>query len=95
MSGARQKQYSITEARKNLPSLVHEAEKGTTVELTRRGKRVAVLLSAREYATLTGASPELWPSLQSFRRHASLQELDVEEIYRDTRDRSPGREVPL
>lgn len=36
------KKYSITEARDNFTSVIHEAEKGTQVELTRRGKPVAV-----------------------------------------------------
>ena len=34
------KRYSIADARRNLPSLVDEAESGAEVELTRRGKAV-------------------------------------------------------
>ena len=37
------KQYSIAEARDNFPRVVHEAETGEAVELTRRGKPVARL----------------------------------------------------
>ena len=48
------KRYSIAEARKNLPSLVTEAESGYVVELTRRGDRVAVLLSIHEYQRMKG-----------------------------------------
>lgn len=46
-------QYSIAQARDQLPQLVHTAEQGTPVELTRRGKQVAVILSAKEYDRLS------------------------------------------
>jgi prevent-host-death family protein len=39
------KRYSIAEARNNLASIVHELEVIDNIELTRRGKSVAVLLS--------------------------------------------------
>lgn len=90
-----QKTRPIAEARRELPSLVHEVEEGATVELTRRGKPVAVLLSVREYAALRGASRDLWPALQRFRDGADLEALDIEDVYRDTRDRSLGRPIDL
>lgn len=46
------KQYSITAARNQLPAIVHEVENGPPVELTRRGRPVAVLLSFRDYERL-------------------------------------------
>ncbi len=95
MSEERQKRRSIAEARRNLPSLVRDAEEGEAVELTRRGKPVAVLLSSREYSLLSHGSRDLWSNLQSFRRRAALDELDVDAVYRDARDRSPGRGVDL
>jgi prevent-host-death family protein len=39
------KRYSIAEARNHLPAIVHDAERGKPIHLTRRGKPVAVLLS--------------------------------------------------
>jgi prevent-host-death family protein len=42
------KQYSIAEARRNLPTLVNEVESGTEVELTRRGTPVAVVVSLED-----------------------------------------------
>jgi len=47
------KQYSVAEAREKLAHVVHEAEEGTTVELTRRGKPVAVVLSHIAYERLS------------------------------------------
>ena len=44
--------YSIAEAKNNLSGLVHEAEKGHPVRLTRRGKPVAVLMSTEHYDRL-------------------------------------------
>ena len=42
------KRYSIAEARSNLSSIVDQAEAGQEIELTRRGKPVAVVVSLRE-----------------------------------------------
>lgn len=85
------KSYSIANARKNLPSLVHQVEEGAPVELTRRGRPVAVLLSRGEYERLTARRTDLWEAIQEFRRQASLDELDIEDVYEDVRDRSTGR----
>ncbi len=89
------KRYSVVEARKNLPSLIRDVEKGETVEFTRRGKPVAVLISTKEYAELNGPSQDLWQAIHEFRRQFDLTELEIDEIYRNVRDRSPGREVTL
>lgn len=87
------KRVSIAEARDHLPALIRSAEHGEPVELTRRGKMVAVLVSSREYARLTRGTPDLWTSIQEFRAKHDLSALDVEEVYADVRDRTPGREV--
>jgi len=41
--------HSIEEARRNLPRLIREAERGRTVRLTRRGEPVAVLVGYRTF----------------------------------------------
>src|SRR2546422_1642989 len=53
------KKYSITEARSNLPKIVDQAEAGTEVELTRRGKPVAVIISHRQMERLRSERPDL------------------------------------
>ena len=55
-TGEMSKQYSIADARRNLPSLVDEAEAGSEVQLTRRGRAVAVLVSVEEYQRLMQAN---------------------------------------
>lgn len=43
---------SISEAKNQLTRLIHQAETGEPVHITRRGKSVAVLLSEAEYVRL-------------------------------------------
>ena len=88
------KRYSIEEARDNLDGVVQEAEKGTQVELTRQGKPVAVLVGV-EVERLSKKRPSFWEAYQEFRRTADLSEIDPDEIFRDVRDPSPGRDVDL
>jgi prevent-host-death family protein len=89
------KQVSIAEARDNLTAIVRGVERGQPVELTRRGKPVAVLISKLEYKKLASGTRDLWDSIQTFRETHDLTDLRVDEIYADVRDPSPGREVDL
>ena len=86
------KKYSLTEARANLRSVIHEAENGTQVELTRRGKLVAVLVGMEEFERLSEKKSGFWEAYQDFRRRHDLSEIDPDEIFRDVRDPSPGRD---
>ncbi len=45
-------EISIAKAKAQLTRLIHQAERGEAVHITRRGKPVAVLLSENEYARL-------------------------------------------
>ncbi|WP_416671068.1 type II toxin-antitoxin system Phd/YefM family antitoxin [Egbenema bharatensis] len=87
-------QYSIAHARDHLPQLVHQAEQGIPVELTRRGKRVAVILSAEEYDRLMPSKPNFWEGLVKFREQLLSDNIDIDpdEIFQDVRDKSPGRD---
>lgn len=89
------KQYSISEARNSLPALVHAVEDGTSVELTRRGRPVAILVSIADYDRLTRQRPDLWSAIERFRAETDLEELDVESILDGVEDRSPGREPEI
>jgi prevent-host-death family protein len=85
------KSYSVAEARNHLPAIVHEAERGSPAQVTRRGEPVAIVLAAREYNRLAGRCPPLWKAIEGFRRRHDLTVLDAEGVFRGTRDRSPGR----
>jgi len=50
---------TVASAKNHLPRLIHQAERGEPVHITRHGKPVAVLLAEREYARLTaGQTPQ-------------------------------------
>jgi len=88
------KTYSIAEARDALAALVHRLEHEPLIQLTRRGKPVAVLLSQREYARLTAAPAGFWNAYTSFRKSLDLNSLGIEPaIFAGARDKSPGREI--
>jgi antitoxin Phd len=88
------KTYSIAEARQNLAAIVHEAERQSPIELTRRGEPVAVLLSIQEYQRLLSARASFWDAYTSFRHSVDLSQLDIEpSVFEGVRDPSPGREV--
>lgn len=88
------KSYAIAEARANLPTIIDEVEAGVAVELTRRGKGVAVMISVTEYQRLRSRRTSFQDSYQKFLKKHSLAEVGLEqEFARRLRDRSPGRKV--
>lgn len=91
------KRQSIAEARSSLPSLVREAESGKSVELTRRGEPVAVLIGRQEYVRLTSRDRRFSETYGVFTRNINLTELaiDPEEVFAGARDETRGREVDL
>ena len=86
------RQYSIAEARENLAHVIQEAEQGVKVELTRRGKPVAVLLSLPEYERISRKRASFWESYQEFRRKHSDLDVETADAFEDVRDSSPGRD---
>lgn len=90
------RQASIAQAKNQLPALVHAVEAGQPVELTRRGRPVAVLVSLADYARISPARPTPWAAIARFRAAADLSLLeDVDAIFAGVRDSSPGRDVEL
>lgn len=96
------KQTSIAGARDRLASLVHEVEDGAPVEITRRGRPVAVLVGYHEYQRLLGEGPSFWDAMLAWRSsiHAddaqNLLGLEPSLSERDfPRDQTPGRSPPF
>jgi prevent-host-death family protein len=83
------KTYSIAEARNDLSGVVREAEAGRPVTLSRRGKPVAVVVSAEDYARFSPRRPSLAEAVDRFRRDNAVA-LDDEE-WLAPRDRASGR----
>ncbi len=86
--------HSIAEARRNLPKLIREAERGKTVELTRYGNSVAVLVGRQAFERLAVGRRRFSDAYKDFRRTVDLAELDVDpdELFANARDKTPGRE---
>ena len=62
--------YSIAAAKNNLSSLVHQAEQGRPVRLTRRGKPVAVLISTEQYERISKPRKKVeWSAVVIDTRH--------------------------
>jgi prevent-host-death family protein len=90
------KQYSIADARRNLPSLVDEAASGSEVQLTRRGKAVAIVVSVEAYERLKSQRTTFAEAYRTFRETFPEGSAELGPSYfRGLRDRSPGRKVNL
>ncbi len=89
--------YSVAEARNHFAEIVRDLEKTTRVEVTRRGKPVAVLISIEEYERMSAPRAGFLDRYEEFRKEFDLDNLglDPDEIFRDVRDKAPGREVDL
>jgi antitoxin Phd len=87
--------YSIAEARDRFARIVHDLERTRLVQVTRRGRLVAVLVSVREYERLRSGRASFWPACERFRASHDLRALGLEaDVFAGVRDPSPGREPP-
>lgn len=90
------KRYSIADARTNLLSIVDEAQAGQAIELTRRGKPVAVIMSLRELERLRGTRTQFGEAYRKFVEDHSRDELGLDaDFFDEARDRDSGRKVSL
>lgn len=87
------KRVSVAEAKNTLPALLHEAE-SEPVEIMRRGKPVAVILSRAAFERLRGKQEGVWASLERFRSTHDLDALDAASAFDGLRDSTAtGRPV--
>jgi prevent-host-death family protein len=90
------KSYSIAEARANLPAIVDQAEVGNPIELTRRGKPVAVVVSRELYDKLTSSRPRFADALRAFRDRFDVEDFGLEpDFVASLRSSDSGRRVEL
>lgn len=90
------KSYTVASARAKLSEIVNEVEGGKEVELTRRGKKVAVVMSAARYARLRGDRVAFMTAYETFRGEHDLEEVGVDPGWPNgLRDRNLGRDVKL
>lgn len=87
--------YSVASARAKLAEIIDEVASGDDVEIVRRGKKVAVMVSPTRYARMSGARPQFGDAYAAFmRKHGGAFGVD-EDFAEDLRDRSLGRPVKL
>jgi prevent-host-death family protein len=85
---------SIAEAKTQLTRLIHEAERGEAVHITRRGRPVAVLLSEDAYARLRQGQGQrdFWDLITEMRADPAFEPVDWSEDEIDSwRDRQPAQ----
>ncbi|QFS45965.1 type II toxin-antitoxin system Phd/YefM family antitoxin [Nostoc sphaeroides] len=90
-------EYSIEQVAKNLDKIFQGIEQGESVQITQQGQQVAVILPAAEYQRLLHGKPDFWESVERFRQELMEEgtEIDPDEVWKDVRDKSPGREIIL
>lgn len=71
-------QYSITEARNHFAAIVYNLKPAQPVQITRRGRVVAVLMSVGEYERQTSTTTDFWNAYESFRAIVDLPSLQIE-----------------
>ena len=88
------KRYSIAEARDNFTGIVQEAESGDTVEVTRHGKPVVVLVAPEEHERSEGRRGFRVAYREFRERHPNFAEdaMEPEEWLERDRNPSPGRD---
>ena len=90
------KQMTAAQVRREWAKVLRSAERGTTVEVTRNGQPVAVVISIDAYRKLEGATKEtLSDVIAHLRESVDPQDLEGPDPWEDLRDRSPGREIQL
>jgi cellobiose PTS system EIIB component len=87
-------QYSIEQVQTQLNEIIQAVEDGEAIEITRQGTQVAILLSPDEYNYSKKEKSGFGAALEKFRAELVAEgiDLDPDEVFKDVRDRSPGRE---
>jgi prevent-host-death family protein len=83
-----EKSYTIADGKNSFSAMVREAEKRGVVEVTRRGQRVAVLMSGEEYERLQGRKENFWEAIERIRSSPDFMPIDDLQDYIQ-RDRTP------
>jgi prevent-host-death family protein len=90
------RRYSIAEARQEFARLVRRVERGRPLEITRRGRPVAVLMSASEYHRLAGEPPSFAEAVRALRARLDVEALGIgNREFQGLRESSAGREVAV
>jgi prevent-host-death family protein len=90
------KSYSVADARAHLPDILDDVEAGKEVQLTRRGRLVALVLSPERYEMLRSEPTNFGDAYRAFLGRHTAEEIGLDAGSSDSlRDRGPGRRVRL
>jgi prevent-host-death family protein len=90
------KSYSVADARAHLPEILDAVEAGKDVQLTRRGRPVALVLSPQRYEMLRSEHTNFGDAYRAFLSRHPPEEIGLEPGFLDSlRAREPGRRVRL
>jgi|UniRef100_E6QQZ7 prevent-host-death family protein len=82
---------TIAHAKNHLPKLIHVAEAGDDIRISRHGKLVAVIISAERYQQHFNMGIDVFRAIMQWREKQSGLDLTDAEVD-SWRDRSPARE---
>jgi antitoxin (DNA-binding transcriptional repressor) of toxin-antitoxin stability system len=84
--------YTISQVPKNWPDILKIIEAGYSVKLMEGNRTIATVVPNNQIQK----KQNFWDALQDFRQQFSPEDLDFDDdIFKDVRDRSIGREVIL
>lgn len=88
-------EVSVASAKNTLPQLIHQSEQGAHIQITRRGKPVAVLISLQEYHLLKQhqqrSFADAWAAFQSRYADIPLDAVDLDGL----RSSDTGRDIEI
>ena len=90
------KSYSVADARAHLPEILDDVEAGKDVQLTRRGRPVALVLSPERYEMLRSERTNFGDAYRAFLGRHSPEEIGLEPgFFTSLRAQDSGRRVRL
>ena len=81
--------YAVSELKAHLTQALREVEEGKTIEVTRHGKSVAVLIAKDDYEDLTSVRSSFTRSVRTLRESPQFTPLDEDDLA-DLRDKDAG-----
>jgi antitoxin Phd len=86
--------YSIAEARNHFAEIVHDLKHVSRIEVTRRGRPVAILISVEEFELLRAGNVTFTSAYEAFRNTYDLAKEEIDPgVFEGLRDASSGREM--
>jgi prevent-host-death family protein len=90
------KSYSVADARAHLPEILDDVEAGRDVQLTRRGRPVAMVLSPQRYEMLRSEHTNFGDAYRAFLGRHPPEEIGLEpDFFTSLRAQDSGRRVRL